>query len=103
MEASPAAADGSRVEGVLVEEGAVLGAGCVLTASTPIVDVRGPAPVVTRGRVPARAVAIPGTQPKRFPAGEFGAPCVLLIGERQRSTDQKTSLEEALREHGVAG
>ncbi len=96
---------GSRcivVEGVLVEEGAVLGAACVLTASTPIVDVRGTAPVVTRGRVPARAVAIPGTQPKRFAAGEYGVPCVLLIGERKRSTDEKTSLEGALREYAVA-
>jgi 2,3,4,5-tetrahydropyridine-2-carboxylate N-succinyltransferase len=97
---------GSRsvvVEGVRVEEAAVLGAGCVLTASTPIVDVRGEAPAVTRGVVPARAVAIPGTVPKRFPAGEYGVPCVLLIGERKPSTDEKTSLEAALRTYGVAG
>jgi 2,3,4,5-tetrahydropyridine-2-carboxylate N-succinyltransferase len=96
---------GSRcvvVEGVLVEEGAVLGASTVLTASTPIVDVRGSAPVVTRGRVPARAVVIPGTQPKRFAAGEFGVPCALVIGERRASTDRKTSLEQALREYGVS-
>jgi 2,3,4,5-tetrahydropyridine-2-carboxylate N-succinyltransferase len=96
---------GSRcivVEGVVVEEGAVLGAGCVLTASTPVVDVRGAQPVVSRGRIPARTVAIPGTQPKRFPAGEFAVPCVLLIGDRKPSTNEKTSLEEALREYGVA-
>jgi 2,3,4,5-tetrahydropyridine-2-carboxylate N-succinyltransferase len=95
---------GSRaivVEGVLVEEGAVLGAGVVLTASTPIIDVRGPAAVTVRGRVPARAVVIPGTRPKRFPAGEYGTPCALIIGERSASTDRKTSLNEALREFGV--
>ncbi|HEY3216209.1 MAG TPA: 2,3,4,5-tetrahydropyridine-2,6-dicarboxylate N-succinyltransferase [Candidatus Eisenbacteria bacterium] len=95
---------GSRaivVEGVLVEEGAVLGAGVVLTSSTPIVDVTGPEPRISRGRVPARAVVIPGTLPKRFPAGEFGTPCALLIGERTASTDRKTSLNQALREYGV--
>jgi 2,3,4,5-tetrahydropyridine-2-carboxylate N-succinyltransferase len=96
---------GSRaivVEGVLVEREAVLGAGVVLTASTPIVDVTGTAPVVTRGRVPSRAVVIPGTMPKRFPAGEFGTPCALLIGRRTESTDMKTSLNQALREYGVS-
>jgi 2,3,4,5-tetrahydropyridine-2-carboxylate N-succinyltransferase len=95
---------GSRavvVEGVLVEEGAVLGAGVVLTASTPIVDVTGERPVVSRGRVPPRAVLIPGTLPKTFPAGEFGTPCALVIGARRASTDLKTSLNEALREYGV--
>jgi 2,3,4,5-tetrahydropyridine-2-carboxylate N-succinyltransferase len=95
---------GSRaivVEGVWIEEAAVLGAGVVLTSSTPIVDVTGPSPVVTRGRVPPRAVVIPGTQPRRFPAGEFGTPCALIIGRRSASTDLKTSLNDALREFGV--
>ena len=91
---------GSRcivVEGVLVESEAVLGANVVLTASTPIVDVTGPQPVVLRGRVPARSVVIPGTWPKTFPAGTFHVPCALIIGQRKASTDQKTSLNEALR------
>jgi 2,3,4,5-tetrahydropyridine-2-carboxylate N-succinyltransferase len=92
---------GSRaivVEGVRVGAGAVLGAGVVLTASTPIVDVRGPAAVVTRGLVPAGCVAIPGTWPRRFAAGVYQTPCVLLIGERGASTDAKTLLNEMLRE-----
>ena len=96
---------GSRVivtEGVIVGEQAVLGAGVVLTGSTPIVDVTGREPVVTRGRVPANAVVIPGTQPKAFPAGTYGTPCALIIGARKASTDTKTSLNEALREFGVA-
>ncbi|MBV8066901.1 MAG: 2,3,4,5-tetrahydropyridine-2,6-dicarboxylate N-succinyltransferase [Candidatus Eremiobacteraeota bacterium] len=96
---------GSRcivVEGVQVEREAVVGAGVVLTASTPILDVRGSEVVTIRGRVPARAVVIPGTQPKRFPAGEFGTPCALIVGTRDASTDRKTSLNAALREHGVA-
>ncbi len=96
---------GSRcivVEGVHVEREAVLGAGVVLTASTPIIDVRGPTPVRTKGRIPARAVVIPGTIPKRFPAGEYAVPCALIIGERSRATDRKTSLTEALRDFGVS-
>jgi len=95
---------GSRaivVEGVRVEEGAVLGAGVVLTASTTIIDVRGSEPVESRGRVPARAVVIPGTRPRTFPAGEFGVPCALIIGERSAATDRKTSLNDALRTFGV--
>jgi 2,3,4,5-tetrahydropyridine-2-carboxylate N-succinyltransferase len=95
---------GSRaivVEGVRVGRGAVLGAGVVLTASTPIVDVTGPEAVTVRGRVRERAVVIPGTMPKRFPAGEFGTPCALVIGERRESTGVKTSLNDALREFGV--
>ncbi|MBI2604923.1 MAG: 2,3,4,5-tetrahydropyridine-2,6-dicarboxylate N-succinyltransferase [Deltaproteobacteria bacterium] len=96
---------GSRaivVEGVRVGREAVLGAGVVLTASTKIVDVRGKEPVVLKGAVPGRAVVIPGTIPKKFPAGEFGTPCALIIGTRTASTDLKTSLNEALRDHGVA-
>ncbi len=95
---------GSRcivVEGVLVEEGAVLGANTTLTASTPIIDVTGSEPVEYRGRVPARSVVIPGTRPKEFPAGTFHLQCALIIGRRSASTDEKTSLEEALRSFEV--
>jgi 2,3,4,5-tetrahydropyridine-2-carboxylate N-succinyltransferase len=96
---------GSRciiVEGARVEREAVLGAGVVVTASTPILDVRGSEVVTTKGRIPARAVVIPGSQPKRFPAGEFGTPCALIIGTRGESTDLKTSLNATLREYDVA-
>jgi 2,3,4,5-tetrahydropyridine-2-carboxylate N-succinyltransferase len=96
---------GSRsivVEGVIVEEGAVLGANVVLTGSTSIIDVTGAEPHVTKGRVPRHAVVIPGTWPKAFPAGTFQVPCALIIGRRKASTDTKTSLEDALRENDVA-
>jgi 2,3,4,5-tetrahydropyridine-2-carboxylate N-succinyltransferase len=96
---------GSRcivVEGVVVEEEAVLGANVVLTASTPILDVTGPEEVRHVGRVPARSVVVPGVRPKRFPAGEYGMPCALIIGKRQASTDQKVSLNAALRDFGVS-
>jgi 2,3,4,5-tetrahydropyridine-2-carboxylate N-succinyltransferase len=96
---------GSRsivVEGVIVEEEAVLGANVVLTASTPILDVTGPEEVRYHGRVPARSVVIPGVRTKRFPAGEYGLPCALIIGRRQESTDRKTSLNAALRDFHVS-
>ncbi|MGI9179244.1 MAG: 2,3,4,5-tetrahydropyridine-2,6-dicarboxylate N-succinyltransferase [Longimicrobiaceae bacterium] len=95
---------GSRcivVEGVMVEEEAVLGASVVLTASTPIIDVTGDEPRISKGRIPARSVVIPGTQPKEFPAGTFHVPCALIIGERKESTDRKTSLNEVLRTFDV--
>jgi len=96
---------GSRcviVEGVRVEREAVLGAGVVITASTPVIDMRGSGPVTIKGRIPPRAVVIPGSIPKDFPAGTFGVPCALIIGTRNESTDRKTSLESALREYEVA-
>jgi len=96
---------GSRcivVEGMLVEEEAVLAAGTVLTASTRILDVSGPSVVEHTGRVPARSVVIPGTRPRRFPAGTFEVPCALIVGQRQASTDRKTSLNAVLREFALA-
>ena len=63
---------------------------------------RPPIAVRYTGRVPARSVVIPGTRTKRFPAGEYGVPCALIIGKRSASTDQKTSLNAALRDFDVA-
>jgi 2,3,4,5-tetrahydropyridine-2-carboxylate N-succinyltransferase len=95
---------GSRcvlVEGVLVEEDAVLGANVVITSTTPVVDVSGPTEVVHHGRVPARSVVIPGMRAKQFPAGTYHVPCALIVGRRTASTDRKVSLNEALREFDV--
>jgi 2,3,4,5-tetrahydropyridine-2-carboxylate N-succinyltransferase len=61
-----------------------------------------PEPQEMKGFVPPRSVVIPGTVPKKFPAGEYGVPCALIIGQRKESTDKKTSLNDALREHSVA-
>jgi 2,3,4,5-tetrahydropyridine-2-carboxylate N-succinyltransferase len=96
---------GSRcivVEGVIVEEEAVLGANTVLTASTHIIDVTGPEPVTSKGRVPARSIVIPGSYTRHFPAGDYQVNCALIIGRRSQSTDKKTSLNQALREYGVS-
>jgi 2,3,4,5-tetrahydropyridine-2-carboxylate N-succinyltransferase len=96
---------GSRsiiVEGVHIEREAVLGAGVVITSSTPIIDVTGSEEKVFKGRVPARSVVVPGTRTKSFPAGEYGLPCALIIGRRKESTDRKTSLNDALRDFAVS-
>jgi 2,3,4,5-tetrahydropyridine-2-carboxylate N-succinyltransferase len=96
---------GSRcivTEGVLVGAGAVLGAQVALTASTPIIDVTGSQPVTLHGRVPPRSVVVPGTRPKQFAAGTFELSCALIIGQRTQSTDEKTSLNNALRDFGVS-
>jgi 2,3,4,5-tetrahydropyridine-2-carboxylate N-succinyltransferase len=96
---------GSRcivVEGVRVEKEAVLGANVVLTQSTKIIDVSSSEPKEYKGRVPARSVVIPGSYLKKFPAGEYGVGCALIIGQRKPSTDLKTSLNDALRDFNVS-
>lgn len=96
---------GSRcviVEGVHVKKQAVLGANVVITNSTKIIDVTGPKPVEIRGVVPEFSVVIPGSVPKKFTAGLYHIPCAIIIGKRKKSTNLKTSLNEALREYSIA-
>ena len=96
---------GSRsivVEGVRVEEEAVLGANVVLTASTKIIDVTGAEETVYQGVVPPRSVVVPGSITKKFPAGEYGVACALIIGKRKESTDRKTSLNQVLRDFAIS-
>ena len=95
---------GSRcivVEGARICTEAVLGANVVITGSTRIIDVSGSEALEYKGYVPPRSVVIPGTLPKKFPAGEYQVPCALIIGKRKESTNAKTSLNEALREFNV--
>ena len=95
---------GSRAiltEGVRIGAGAVIGPNVSLTSSVPIIDVTGTEAVDHRGTVPARAIVVPGTRPKKFPAGTYQLACALIVGWRSESTDQKVSLNDALREHGL--
>src|SRR5438477_4785638 len=97
---------GSRaaiVEGVVVGKEAVIGPHVTLGASIPVIDVTRAEPVEHRGYVPPRAIVVPGTRPKEFPAGTFNLACALIIGWRTESTDLRVSLNEALREHGLGG
>ena len=96
---------GSRcivTEGVRIGRGAILAANVSLTASVPIIDVTGSEAVEHRGEVPARAVVVPGTRPKEFPAGVFQIACALIVGWRQDSHDLRLSLNDVLREYELA-
>ncbi|MGZ4301937.1 MAG: 2,3,4,5-tetrahydropyridine-2,6-dicarboxylate N-succinyltransferase [Gaiellaceae bacterium] len=97
---------GSRAiltEGVRVGAGAVIGPNVSLTSSVPVIDVTGDEPVEHRGFVPPRAIVVPGTRPKEFPAGTYQLACALIVGWRSESTDLRVSLNDALREHGLGG
>ena len=95
---------GSRcivTEGVVIGERAVLAPNVSLTGSVPVIDVTGPEPVEHRGWVPPRAVVVPGTRPKEFPAGTYQVACALVVGWRSAQTDLKTSLNDVLREFDI--
>lgn len=95
---------GSRcviVEGARIEKESVLGANVVITNSTKVIDVSKESPKEFRGFVPERSVVIPGTYLKKFKAGEYQVPCALIIGKRKKSTNLKTSLNEALRDYDI--
>ncbi len=96
---------GSRsivVEGAHVCREAVLGSNTVITGSTHIIDVTGSEPVEYKGYVPPRSVVVSGTYNRKFPAGEYGVQCALIIGRRKESTDKKTSLNDALRDFAIS-
>ena len=91
-------------EGAIIETRAVIGAGTIITGSTPIYDLvnskvlrKAPdAPLV----VPRNAVVVPGTRPAR---GSFAMEqhlhiaCPVIAKYRDDSTDTTTALEELLR------
>ncbi len=96
---------GSRcivTEGVRVGREAVLAANVSLTRSVPVIDVTGEQPVEYRGEVPPRAVVVPGTRPKTFPAGTYQLDCALIIGYRQEAHDLRLSLNDVLRQYELA-
>lgn len=81
------------VEGVRVEEGSVLGAGVILTASTKIVDRT--TGKVSYGRIPPYSVVVPGTLPDS--QSGVGLTCAVIVKQVDEKTRQKTSINELLR------
>ena len=94
---------GSRsilVEGARVGEGAVVGAGTILSGSIPVIDTD-TGEELSRGVVPPWTVAVSGTRQRSFPGGEFGLPCVLVIGRLEPGQRHaKAELSDLLRDHG---
>lgn len=90
-------------DGVRIGSEAVLGAGVVLTASTPVYDLvneRDIRPTDGQLVIPPRAVIIPGMRPARGTYAEslgLGISAALIVKYRDARTDAKTTLEEALR------
>lgn len=86
------------VEGVIVEEGAVLGMGVFITASTKIIDRY--TGETFRGRVPAYSVVVPGSTANRETVDGDAAPglyCAVIIKRVDEKTRAKTSVNELLR------
>jgi 2,3,4,5-tetrahydropyridine-2,6-dicarboxylate N-succinyltransferase len=95
-------ADCQIMEGVIVEEGAVLSMGVFLGASTPIVDRT--TGEVHFGVVPRHSVVIPGCLPgKALPDGRPGpfTYCAVIVKQVDESTRKRTSLTDLLRDAAV--
>ncbi|MEA1677254.1 2,3,4,5-tetrahydropyridine-2,6-dicarboxylate N-succinyltransferase [Nitrospirillum sp. BR 11163] len=87
------------VEGVVVEEGAVLSMGVYIGASTKIID-RATGEVFI-GRVPAYSVVVPGSMPgKPLPDGTPGPSlyCAVIVKRVDEQTRAKTSINDLLRD-----
>jgi 2,3,4,5-tetrahydropyridine-2-carboxylate N-succinyltransferase len=91
-------------EGTIVRQGAVIGAGVILTGSTPVYDlVKDEIYRKTAERaleIPANAVVVPGTRP--IPQGrgrELGLSLYtpIIVKYRDEKTDRSTQLEDWLR------
>jgi 2,3,4,5-tetrahydropyridine-2-carboxylate N-succinyltransferase len=95
---------GSRcmiVDGARVRRGAKLGAGVILTSSTPVIEAD-TGEEVGRGVVPERAVVVQGTRLREFAGGIFGLPCALVLRYLDEGEGHdKLKLNALLREHGV--
>ena len=97
---------GSRsmvTEGARVRTGAVRGSGTNLSGSMHVIDVE-TGEELPRGEAPAWSVCVSGMRSRKFPGGEYGMPCVLVLKrlpEGERHT--KTELNAILRDHGLDG
>ena len=81
------------VEGVIIEENAVLSMGVYLGMSTKIYDRE--TGEVTYGRVPAGAVVVPGSLPSA--CGKYSLYCAVIVKRVDAQTRAKTAINELLR------
>jgi 2,3,4,5-tetrahydropyridine-2,6-dicarboxylate N-succinyltransferase len=81
------------VEGVIVEEGAVLSMGVYVGQSTRIYDRE--RDQVLYGRIPAGAVVVPGSLPAA--SGKYSLYCAVIVKRVDAQTRAKVSINELLR------
>ena len=81
------------VEGVIVEENAVISMGVFIGASTRIFDRA--SGQILYGRVPAGSVVVPGTLPSAD--GKYGLYCAVIVKKVDAQTRAKTAINELLR------
>jgi len=81
------------VEGVIVEEGAVLSMGVYVGQSTRIYDRE--RDEVLYGRVPAGAVVVPGSMPAA--SGKYSLYCAVIVKRVDAQTRAKVGINELLR------
>ena len=81
------------VEGVIVEENAVISMGVFIGASTKIFDRA--SGQILYGRVPAGSVVVPGTLPSAD--GKYGLYCAVIVKKVDAQTRAKTAINELLR------
>ena len=81
------------VEGVIVEEGAVISMGVFIGASTPIYDRE--KDEVTYGRIPAGAVVVSGSLPRN---NKYNLYCAVIVKRVDAQTRAKVSINELLRD-----
>jgi len=82
------------VEGVIVEEGAVISMGVFIGQSTRIYDRE--SDEITYGRVPAGAVVVSGTLPAKD--GKYSLYCAVIVKRVDERTKAKVGLNQLLRE-----
>ncbi|OYD54650.1 2,3,4,5-tetrahydropyridine-2,6-dicarboxylate N-succinyltransferase [Thauera propionica] len=81
------------VEGVIIEENAVLSMGVYIGQSTKIYDRE--TGEITYGRVPAGAVVVPGSLPSA--CGKYSLYCAVIVKKVDAQTRAKTGINELLR------
>ena len=82
------------VEGVVVEQGAVISMGVFIGQSTKIFDRE--TGKVSYGRVPAGSVVVAGNLPSTD--GSYSLYCVVIVKQVDEKTRSKTSLNDLLRD-----
>lgn len=81
------------VEGVIVEKGSVISMGVFLSQSTKIYHRE--TGEISRGRVPAGSVVVPGSLPA--PSGNYSLACAVIVKQVDEKTRAKTSINDLLR------